>query len=156
MIKINFHINEVCNYCCKYCFRDKSIFTIKGIYKQVLDNLKESGLVEVVNIVGGEPTYNKELLLEILNYCKQIGLKTTIVTNGLRLARDNEFLQEVCKYVECIGVSIDSFDTNINLQLGRHDRNNDTLTYQDVKLLNETIEYALSGKQIQPIIRSPL
>ncbi len=137
--KINFHIFEACNYKCKYCFRNKTIGCCPEKFKPILRQIKETNIIEIINFVGGEPTLNKELLLDLLSFCKDIGLKTTIVTNGSKFKEDPKFLEDVCKYVECIGISIDSLDKQTNIKIGRSDSNKNTIEFEDLKIIHKTI-----------------
>ena len=71
-----------------------------------------------VAFFGGEPLMNKELLYQIVDYCKNsLGLKLgyTITTNGTLI--DEEFVNFARKNKMSIGISIDGNKET-------HDKNN--------------------------------
>jgi radical S-adenosyl methionine domain-containing protein 2 len=83
--------------------------------KVILDKLKDAG-VEKVTFAGGEPMLHKKLN-EAIFYSKEIGLTTSIITNGSLIT--NEWLELMQGKLDWIGLSIDSLCTDTNEDIGR-------------------------------------
>ena len=71
--KVLLPLTDCCNLRCKYCYQPKNeyIFMSKEIAKKTLDmlfkDIEEIG-IRTLNIFGGEPTLNKEILEYIIDY----------------------------------------------------------------------------------------
>lgn len=138
-MKINFHINEVCNMNCQYCIRNnKSIKHLSSNWKKCIDIIAHNPNIDFINIAGGEPTINKKLLIQVLKYIKLKGLKSSIISNGFMFIKDDEFLKQVLEYVEWIGISVDSLNHTINKFIGRS-VSGKTLNFNDIKKIEETV-----------------
>lgn len=122
---------------CKYCFRTKNIFSLNKKWKEAIDIIADSGLIDYFNIAGGEPTINKKQLLEILKYISSKKIKSSIITNGIILSEDKLFLDEILNYVDTLGISVDSLDENICKEIGRVDNNNNWLSKEKLDFLNK-------------------
>ncbi len=82
------YIGYACNLNCRFCYykyktkkRWKPLSLVKFeafIYRYVFGNIK-------VDITGGEPTIYPHII-EFVKYCKAIGLRPTLITNGIVLA----------------------------------------------------------------------
>lgn len=122
-LKINFHLFEKCNMCCQFCYRDKSknvdIQTFE-VYKKIIDRLHEIGFKQI-NFAGGEPTLFSDLI-KLLEYSYKLGFTNSIISNGYIEDKNNleKFVNEILKYVDVYGISVDSLDENINLNIGRY------------------------------------
>lgn len=135
-IVYNWHMTEMCNYSCRYCFsewkKDKEIWgncdavytILKGMKNsQNYDCLKEiSGKNDAspvrVNFVGGEPLIAGNILTDYAKLAKEIGLRTSLITNGSLLFKNIEILSQI----DILGISIDSFNSEVCRSLGRCDR----------------------------------
>ncbi|MHA1267542.1 MAG: viperin family antiviral radical SAM protein [Candidatus Helarchaeota archaeon] len=117
-IAINFHVWPKCNYQCKFCFAH---------FKDCQEGLsKEQALsliallsiwgIKKINFAGGEPTLCP-YLGELLHYSKELGLTTSIISNGTGISR--EFLTKNAKVLDWVGLSIDSGNEVIQRFLGR-------------------------------------
>jgi radical S-adenosyl methionine domain-containing protein 2 len=86
--------------------------------KKGLKILKQSGMKKI-NFAGGEPFLYPHYLEALCRYCKnELNLeKVSIVTNGT-LVKEH-FIQKNHNYIDMIGVSLDSFDEEINKKIGR-------------------------------------
>lgn len=116
----SFHIVKPCNMKCKFCYETfNDMKVIAQLPKEeayvILDKLKESGL-QKITFAGGEPLLYK-WLYEVIVYAKQIGLTTSIITNGSLLT--NESLDKYIGVLDWIGVSVDSIDPETNYLAGR-------------------------------------
>lgn len=114
---INYHMTPRCNMSCRYCFAHfKGVSELKrseSIY--LVQRIADYGFRKI-NFVGGEPTlvpWLKKALKEAHNY----GLITSIITNGWTIERN--WLDEHARYLDWIGISIDSLSPNTNKKLGR-------------------------------------
>lgn len=129
----NWHITELCNYSCVYCFakwnHNKEIWRSKDKVSKILSGMKDSihsPFIEKmitadkisrvrVNFAGGEPLMIGDSFIEILKKTKDIGLKSSLITNGSLLYTN----VEVAKYVDMVGISVDSLLDSTNKRLGR-------------------------------------
>ncbi|PCH72399.1 MAG: hypothetical protein COB98_11835 [Flavobacteriaceae bacterium] len=117
---INYHITKSCNMKCKFCF---ATFNDLGCVKHDLEKSKKiifeiakNGFTKIT-FAGGEPTLVKELP-EMLKYAKELGLITTIVTNGAKLS-EKDLLSKLSLNLDWVALSIDSLDDAVNLKSGR-------------------------------------
>lgn len=121
---------------CKFCFRDKSKNCNLNIdYKKVIDLIRQDKRIDEINIAGGEPTLYKGLL-DLIKYCKAKELQVSLITNGIKLINDKNLLNDICKIVCCLGISIDSLNLEINKQIGRITNTNQTITLDDLIYIN--------------------
>lgn len=121
----SFHIVKPCNMKCKFCyatFDDMRI--IKQLPKEeafvILDKLKKEGLSKIT-FAGGEPLLYK-WIYDVIVYSKQIGLTTSIITNGSLLTDD--LLDKFVDKLDWIGISVDSVSAETNLKIGRNSKTN--------------------------------
>lgn len=97
-----------CNMKCKHCFVDKKKdkLTIDD-YKKIIDILYERGLLNIIY------TYGEPLLTDKLNiisqYCKEKGLRQTLMTNGYFI-NDKNVKMLMNNNVKNVMVSLDSLD----------------------------------------------
>lgn len=120
----SFHVVKPCNMRCKFCYATfEDMRVIQQLPEKeaflILDKLKEAGL-EKITFAGGEPLLYKHLP-NVIRYSKQIGLTTSIITNGWFLT--NGFLSLMKNDLDWIGVSIDSIDAKTNVKIGRVHKN---------------------------------
>lgn len=115
---VNYHFSRVCNYTCEFCF-----FTQKNSHKASIEEikigikkLKEFG-IEKINFAGGEPFIYPEFLGEMIKYSKELGLATSVITNGSLVTET--WFKEYGKYLDMFGISCDSFDEETNFKIGR-------------------------------------
>lgn len=121
---------------CKFCFRDKSKNCNLNIdYKKVIDLIRQDKRIDEINIAGWEPTLYKGLL-DLIKYCKAKELQVSLITNGIKLINDKNLLNDICKIVCCLGISIDSLNLEINKQIGRITNTNQTITLDDLIYIN--------------------
>ncbi|AEP09477.1 radical SAM protein [Micavibrio aeruginosavorus] len=95
-------VNEECNLECPVCFAESSPARKKNLsleqIESIMDALVESeGEPDVLQISGGEPTIHPQIL-DILKLAKTKPIRHLMInTNGVRLARDRDFVQELSK-----------------------------------------------------------
>ncbi len=134
MYKINLHILENCNYKCKYCFskfNSKSILNWKTWIK-IIENCEKSMDVSSYNIAGGEPLLYKDLKQLLTKLNKPI----SIITNASLI--DDYFIDNLCEHFYMIGISIDSFNHETNIKIGRN-YNQKTISYEQLELIIKKI-----------------
>jgi len=113
----NWHVTMDCNYKCRFCFYKNMTGKFKDIEKarHILETLKAKG-IEKINFTGGEPLLYRNLDY-LLKMAKDMGFIVSIVTNGALL--NEERIKEMSKYVDWIGISIDSANEEIEKRVGR-------------------------------------
>ena len=131
-------VNNICNLDCPVCFANagtqhKSNHTrFELTYEQVnamLDTyLAAEGSPEVLQFSGGEPTLHPQIL-EFVDLAQQKGIQYVMVnTNGIRIARDDHFLEGLARLKPHIYLQFDGFDSDTNAILrGKADLINDKL-----------------------------
>lgn len=149
---INWHITEVCNYDCKYCFakwgRPKELHRSLEQIEKLLDNLSayfikghsslesELGYETVrLNLAGGEPMMLGSTFFIVLMLAKQKGFKTSIITNGHYLV--NSLLDFPKNVLDMVGISFDSQNLSTRKEIGRIDRKGNSLNADDLKIALE-------------------
>ena len=95
-------INEHCNLTCTVCFADSSpqrqTHLPVATVERMLDALVASeGEPDLVQLSGGEPTLHPQFL-EILDLAQSKPIRHVMInTNGLRIAQDEAFVEELAK-----------------------------------------------------------
>ncbi|MFZ5950975.1 MAG: radical SAM protein, partial [Candidatus Rifleibacteriota bacterium] len=95
-----FSITNDCNLNCPKCFTfnrpDQRYYKTVEETKAIIDHIvKASDGVQLINLTGGEPTLHPDLF-KIIEACKHEKIKrTTMNTNGIRLAQDIEFARQI-------------------------------------------------------------
>lgn len=113
-------ITDACNLKCPTCFADasgKAFLSMEQI-KNMLDlYVRCEGQPEVVQFSGGEPTLHPDLF-EMLELANSKGIKVVqINTNGIRIAKDDKFIEGLTKYNPAIYLQFDGFADEIYRQL---------------------------------------
>lgn len=119
-VSVNYHFTRECNYSCGFCFhtaKTSYVAPFKDI-RVALRKLMEKGMKKI-NLSGGEPFLHPELLGQICQFCKEdLNLESvSIVTNGSKVKEN--FFRKYGAYVDIIAVSVDSFDEETNVKIGR-------------------------------------
>lgn len=139
---INWHVTEVCNYSCRYCFAHWSegkrsrellhdraatrkliselatFFTPRNQANPLSDRFAWSGVR--LNIAGGEPLlYSPEVLMLAVD-ARSMGLDVSIITNGSLLTPD--LVEQLAPLLSVLGVSVDASRAAPNRAIGREDR----------------------------------
>lgn len=116
---VNYFISRECNYNCKFCFHTETNKN-KFKYEQArygLRLLKASG-TQKINFAGGEPFLNPVLLGDLCRVAsEELGMAVSIISNGSMITE--KWMNTYAKYVDVLGVSVDSFDSNTNAAIGR-------------------------------------
>ena len=102
-------VNRACNFRCKWCYAQGDTFDRR---KEIaldlafeMTHILHSIGIQHLFITGGEPTLWNSLF-QYNAFCREIGMETTLVTNGMRFGNDTywqQYLQEPNTYV---GISL--------------------------------------------------
>jgi len=140
LLTVNWHLQKDCNYSCTFCYahfeddQNQNMEREKGF--KLLRALKDQGFFKV-NFAGGEPLLNSNLG-EYLRFAKEIGFKTSIITNASRMTK--AWLWAYGSFIDQIGVSCDSLSDDVNKRLGRGFGNHVQITtraFERVHALNQ-------------------
>lgn len=118
-------ITDVCNLDCPVCFADsgmsrettlphlsykhKSLETVKAMLDTVVAC---EGEPDVVQLSGGEPTLHPQLF-EILDYIQTLPIRHVMInTNGIRLAKEPDFVTKLADYAQRFKNSNQNSSTN--------------------------------------------
>lgn len=145
---INWHLTEVCNYACKYCFakwgRPSELHRSGQGITALLDKLAdyfirgnpalkgELGYESVrLNFAGGEPMILGNTFITALKLAKQKGFQTSIITNGHYLVNGKWALPD--NTLDMLGISFDSQRIDTRRKIGRTDRKGNSFGTGDLK-----------------------
>jgi len=126
---VNLHLLEQCNYHCGHCFSHFGLSEPLHLskWKKIADNILGYPFVSRINLAGGEP-----LLLpwiqDFAEYIREKGIEVSIITNGSLLKE--KFLKH-CK-ISMVGISIDSFNEETLIKMGRYTLNSKPLPEEQV------------------------
>jgi radical S-adenosyl methionine domain-containing protein 2 len=120
---INYHLIKPCNMKCKHCFSDFEEIEIGKLEfkkaSRIIDQISKVKSFKKLNFSGGEPTsFNK--IEKLVAQAKMLGLQTSLVTNGFKAVKKKSYLQKLIKNLDLLVLSIDSFDSDKNILIGRH------------------------------------
>jgi radical S-adenosyl methionine domain-containing protein 2 len=135
---INYHVTEVCNYSCKFCYakwqRPNELHTQGNNAELMLEKLaayffnKMGNQVKNefpyksvrINFAGGEPLILKKRFVQLIEKAKHLGFNLSLITNGHYLT--NNFIDNYGSIFSMIGISFDSQFDNVRKEIGRADR----------------------------------
>lgn len=110
----------ICNSAqCKFCFHTAKSYHALPIETSAegLRMLKDAGC-EKINFAGGEPFLHPILKGELCQVASnELDMAVSIISNGSQIYP--EWMDMYAKYVDVLGVSVDSFDHDTNAQIGR-------------------------------------
>ena len=108
----------------------------------VVESLALAGFRKI-NFAGGEPTLCR-WLPELITRAKELGLTTSVVTNGSRLTR--EWLGSIKGSLDWVTLSIDSLDPDTLLRIGRTTRSGPMSQQDYLSLTGELKELGIRLK----------
>jgi hypothetical protein len=82
--------NRTCNISCRLCYTLNKNFvkSLKDV-KQEIDTAVKKRKIEIITLLGGEPTLHPDII-EIILYIKSKRLKAQLLTNGILLLQDKD------------------------------------------------------------------
>ena len=116
---VNYHIIKPCNMKCGLCFA--RFLDILSNHLTVSDalllvtHIARAGFRKF-NFAGGEPTLIS-WLPSLIQHAKDLGLTTSVVTNGSRITES--WLDELTGFLDILAISIDSVDPERQRRIGR-------------------------------------
>jgi radical S-adenosyl methionine domain-containing protein 2 len=149
---INWHVTEVCNYRCRYCYAKwqtpgptkelihdgsatkallievERFFNANNLNSPLMQSMSWNSLR--LNLAGGEPLLYGKKSLEAIKYARKLGVEASVITNGSCLTPD--LMAEMAPHLAFLGLSLDSADKKINQDIGRTDRLSRTLSISDL------------------------
>jgi len=150
---INYHVTEVCNYSCKFCYakwdRPNEIHAQGDNAELMLEKLARYFFNDAgnkikpvfpyksvrINFAGGEPLILKKRFSELIIKAKELGFNLSLITNGHYLT--NEFIDSYGTFFSMIGISFDSQFSEGRKNIGRIDRKGNS--FDEVDLIS-TVE----------------
>ena len=137
---INWHITEVCNYSCRYCFgkweKNTRELLHNAEHTQSLlhelahyfhpDNTRKQLERDSVdkrirlNLAGGEPLLYPARFEAIVRIAHILGMDVSCITNGSRL--NGDLLHRLSGKLTVLGISVDTSCADTNQVIGRVDR----------------------------------
>ena len=152
---VNYHLWRPCNMRCGFCFATFEDIHPRSLPKghlgredclSVVESLARAGFRKI-NFAGGEPTLCP-WLPDLINRGKELGLTTSMVTNGSRIT--TAWLDSINGSLDWVALSIDSVDPITLLRTGRTTRSGpmsqcdyqraiDTLRQHDVRVKINTV-----------------
>lgn len=156
-------VNSHCNLDCPICFADAGPGFSLSMEQvgRMLDRFVElEGDAEVVQFSGGEPTIHPHIL-EMVALAKEKGIRQVMInTNGIRIARDDAFLEGLQEHRPVTYLQFDGFEERTNRVIrGRHLlgeklRALDRLAEADLDaILVPAIERGVNDHEIGAIVR---
>lgn len=119
-VSVNYHFTRKCNYSCGFCFHTAKTSYVAPLEnaRTVLQKLAHKGMKKI-NLSGGEPFLYPDHLGKICKFCKEdLNLESvSIVSNGSKIRET--FFKKYFLYVDIIAISVDSFDEETNVRIGR-------------------------------------
>ena len=122
---LNIYLTNACNLRCPHCFMRSGKPLANELpsseWLRILSEFKAEG-GESVTFSGGEPLMNRDFEA-ILTHAHQIGLSTTILSNGILWTEEQ--ITRLSPAISEIQISIDGFDENSNAKIrgaGHFDR----------------------------------
>lgn len=108
---INIETTKICNQSCFYCFNDSGTTTIGKTltpenWLKKLEPFVPQGL-KSVHLTGGEP-FAYPYIIELVNSCVDLGLSTSILSNGLKISLLVKKHPETFKRLSLAQISLDS------------------------------------------------
>lgn len=112
-------LTPYCVFQCKFCFHTAKTYHALHLEQSTkgLHMLADAG-TKKINFAGGEPFLHPILLGELCRIASdELGIAVSIISNGSKITP--EWMKVYGRYVDVLGVSVDSFDAKTNAAIGR-------------------------------------
>jgi uncharacterized radical SAM superfamily Fe-S cluster-containing enzyme len=145
-------VNSYCNMDCPLCFAEAGPgfqLTMEEVV-DILDNfVKAEGRAEVVQFSGGEPSIHPQIL-DFMREAKKRPINLVMLnTNGKRIAKDDQFLEELAEIRPAIYFQFDGFDK----ETYRIIRGEENILEEKLKALDRLAEKGMSVVLVPAIER---
>ena len=145
-VSVNYHFTRICNYKCGFCFHTSKTSNQANLTnaKFALKKLADAGMKKL-NFAGGEPLLYPKFVGDLAKYCKQeLQIESvSIVSNGSKAK--SWFFDKYGKYIDVFAVSVDSFDEDTNIEIGRGTGNHlSNLEFIKSQCLNHSIKFKIN------------
>jgi radical S-adenosyl methionine domain-containing protein 2 len=162
---VNWHLTEVCNYSCRYCYsqwekscRNEELLHDDSSSRRLLQDLyrffspenRDNPLCSRLkwsdlrlSLAGGEPLLYPQRTLSIANVAKDLGFKVSLITNASQLSQSG--LEPLFGHLSILGISLDSMDADRCRQIGRTDKVGRVLSLADHVATIEKVRSANPG-----------
>lgn len=89
-------VTDKCNTYCRGCYRINGMQGHKSLeqIKEEIGLLKKWRNCDNISIAGGEPLIHPDIL-DVVAYTRSLGIKPLILTNGIRIENDIQFIREL-------------------------------------------------------------
>ena len=136
---VNWHITEACNYKCQGCYSSwnhlSEAWNSPENVRKVIENIARFHAERFgagaapwrLSVVGGEPILFKDKTQFVVETAVACGAEVSVITNGSHL--ENVF--PFARLLSQVGVSLDSFNHDTNLKIGRQ-CNGRTLSFEAI------------------------
>ena len=109
-----FTVNRSCNFRCKWCYANGSVFDSKQalameLALRLLRIVKEMG-IRHITLIGGEPTLWKHLM-DFNVACREMRIRSSLVTNAYRFSDDGFWGEYTKTPNDKVSVSLKAFDS---------------------------------------------
>ena len=116
---LNVELTRRCNQRCFYCFNNSGGVSRTGelqleAWLAILGDLRSKGL-QSVHFTGGEP-FLYERITELLEAAQLMGLSTSILSNGFRIAEVASRFQSIISLLAVAQISLDSMNPAVHNQ----------------------------------------
>lgn len=159
-------VNTACNLDCPICFADSGHqpdgFSLdRDQVSTMLDTyLAQEGDPEAIMFSGGEPSIHPQII-EFMQMAKERGIEQVFLnTNGIRLARDRRFVEELAGIDPILYLQFDGFDEATHVAIRgrdlREDKERALANCAEARLrvtLVGAIEKGINEHEVGPILR---
>lgn len=143
-VKFNLHLIEGCNYRCRHCyakFNSRKVLSFDN-WKTIVDNCIDAVPDCSFNIAGGEPLL-APYFHGLAEYCHGRGRKVSVITNGSMIT--DKWIAENAPLLDTVGLSLDSFNAETLIRMGRCTRSGKILTPERIGEITRAI------KEVNPV-----
>ncbi len=116
-------ITSACNLDCPICYvhnkNDDAYNMARADFEKIVAHLQtdHGGELDIINLTGGEPTLHPHLF-ELIELARAHGIhRVTVCSNGVRLAKDEAFVEQLAALGARIALSFDTFEAAADVAL---------------------------------------
>jgi radical S-adenosyl methionine domain-containing protein 2 len=166
---INWHLTEVCNYRCQYCYAkwnnesqprelihnsESTLRMLTELYRFFQPDNKANPLTDTMswnsirlNLAGGEPLLYPQKFISIVKQASNLGFDVSLISNASQL--DRELLELLAPHLTWLGISLDSQDLETNKAIGRIDNRGHQLDLEKLATDIQIVRQRFSGMRLK-------